>query len=191
MATVAIKVIRAARAVAKAMLEVLLALIIVFEEWGWKPLAALLAGLARLKSIAALEAAIQSLPPYPSLLVFLLPSALVFPLKLVSLWLIASGHLVVAGLMFAGAKVVGTALLARIFQLTQPRLMQLAWFARLYGTFMPWKEALVARVKATPVWQAAAAAAARVKKGARAAWEAVKPQAVAVLARLRAFVVRR
>lgn len=34
------------------------------------------------------------------------------------------------------AKLVGTALAARLFQLTHPALMQLHWFARLYA---PWK----------------------------------------------------
>jgi hypothetical protein len=187
----ALRVIRVARAVAKTTLEVLLALVIVFEEWGWKPLAALLAQLARLKSIAALEAAVQALPPYPALLVFLLPSALVFPLKLLSLWLIATGHLVLAGLLFVAAKVVGTALLARIFQLTQPKLMQLVWFARVYGIFIPWKDALVARVKGTPVWQAAATATARAKQTVKLAWSRVKPLAQTALERLRGILRRR
>lgn len=188
MAFAALRAIRATRAVVRTALEVLLAVVIVFEEWGWKPLAAALAQLARLKSIAALEAAVQALPPYPSLLVFALPSALLFPLKLASLWLIATGHLVLATLLFVGAKVVGTALLARIFQLTQPKLMQLAWFARLYGIVIPWKDALVARVKATPVWQAASALKARFKVAAKAVWARLKPQAMAALARMRAWL---
>ncbi len=186
----ALKVIRAARAVVRTALEVLLAAIIVFEEWGWRPLAALLGRLARLKSIAALETAVQALPPYPTLLVFALPSLLLLPLKLASLWLIASGHLVWATLLFVGAKVVGTALLARIFQLTQPKLMQLTWFARLYGIVIPWKDALLVRVKATPVWQASSRLKATAKRAAKAVWARLKPQAIAVLARVRAMLGR-
>lgn len=187
----ALKVVRATRAVVRVVLEVLLALVIMFEEWGWKPLAALLAQLARLQPVAALEARIMALPPYPSLLVFALPSLLLFPLKLVSLWLIATGHLVLASLLFIAAKVVGTALLARIFQLTQPRLMQLAWFARLYDVVIPWKDALVHRVKETPAWQAMAGLKARLKALAKAQWVRLRPAVVAAVARMKGWLVRR
>ena len=147
--------IRATRSVAWRTAEVVLALIIIFEEWGWKPLAALLASLARLKPIAALEAGVARLSPYPALAVFALPPVLLFPLKLLALWLIANGQFATAAAVFVGAKIVGTAFVARIFQLTQPALMQLGWFARAYGIVMPWKHALIERVKVSAVWQAA------------------------------------
>lgn len=156
-AHLAIGAIRATRFVLWRIAEVVLALIIIFEEWGWKPLSAFLAQLARLRPVAALEAGIARLPPYPALAVFALPTVLLFPLKLVALWLIANGQVVSATALFIGAKIAGTAFLARIFQLTQPALMQLAWFARLYGIVMPWKYALVERVKASAVWLAAKA----------------------------------
>lgn len=180
----ALRLVRFSRALIRGALSFVLALVIAFEEWGWRPLAAMAARLARFRSIAALEAFVQALPPYPSLLVFVLPSVLLFPLKLVALWLIATGHVILAGLVFTGAKVVGTALLARIFQLTQPKLMQLAWFAALYGRVVPWKDALVARAKATPVWQAARAMKARVKARAEPIWQALKPRVTALAARL-------
>jgi hypothetical protein len=46
---------------------------------------------------------------------------------------------------------------ARLFTLTQPALMQMPWFARLYGRWKPWKDALIARVKGSPMWRASAA----------------------------------
>ena len=55
------------------------------------------------------------------------------------------------------AKVAGTAIVARLFSLTQPALMRLAWFARLYGHWKPWKDALIARVKDSPIWRSTAA----------------------------------
>lgn len=186
----ALRVVRAFRALVRTALEILLALIIIFEEWGWRPLAALLARLARLKPVAALEAGIASLPPYPSLLVFALPSALLFPLKLLSLWLIAEGRLVLASLLFAGAKIAGTALLARIYQLTEPRLMQLSWFSRLHGIVIPWKDALVARVKATPMWIVAAALKARAKSALKSLLDPLKPAVAAMLQRLRGLLRR-
>jgi hypothetical protein len=179
----ALRAIRVTRALVRGLLSFLLAVVIAFEEWGWKPLAALLGQLARFRSIAALENLVRALPPYPALLVFALPSLLVLPLKLVSLWLIATGHVVLAALLFIGAKVVGTALLARIFQLTQPQLMRLGWFASLYNTVVPWKDALVARAKATAVWQAASALKARIKSALKPSWDALKPRIAELAAR--------
>jgi hypothetical protein len=136
-------------------LEFLLALVIVFEEWGWRPLADLLGRLARWRPWAAVESLIMRLPPYAALVVFVLPSTLLLPLKLLAVVLIAKGQIILAGILFALAKVVATALVARLFMLTQPALMQIGWFAWGYETLMPWKDALVARVHASWAWRMA------------------------------------
>ena len=183
-ARIAIRLIRLARRAAWQALEVLLALIIVFEEWGWQPLSALLARLAQFQLVARLESWVQRLTPWPSLAVFLVPSVLFLPLKLASLWLIGNGQLIAATLLFAFAKVAGTALYARIFQLTQPALMQLGWFARAYNWFIPWKDRLVAHAKSTAVWRAAVAW----KMRAKAVWERIKPAVRAAVGRVRAWV---
>jgi hypothetical protein len=184
-ARMAIGAIRAVRRALMLAVEILVAIVIVFEEWGWQPLAAGLARLARLSPLARLEAMVQALPPWPALAVFLVPSVLFLPLKLASLWLIGGGHLVAATALFAFAKVAGTALYARIFQLTQPALMRLAWFAALYNWFVPWKERIVAHAKATRVWQIGAGFAKAVKTRVRTLWrERLKPMAVALLGRL-------
>lgn len=172
------------------MLEAALALIIVFEEWGWRPLADLLGRLGRLKPFAALERFIAGLPPYAALVVFALPSLLLFPLKLLALWLIAKGQAIAAGTLFIGAKVVGTALVARIFQLTQPALMKLGWFARLYGIVMPWKEALVAWVRTTWAWRYGRIVKARMKTWGKKVWLAWKPRAMAIVAGVRGVLAR-
>jgi hypothetical protein len=41
----------------------------------------------------------------------------------------------------------------RLFLLTQPALMQIGWFSWAYDTIMPWKDALVERVRASTVWR--------------------------------------
>ncbi len=147
--------------------NLVLALVLLFEEWGWKPLAAVLAWFARFRLVARLEAVIAGLPPYPSLAVFALPSAIIFPVKIGALALMAGGHVVKAGLLLAAAKVVGTALVARIFMLTKPQLMRIAWFARAYDWFVPWKEALFARVRASFAWRYGRMLKSRVKQALR------------------------
>jgi hypothetical protein len=134
-------------------LQVLLALIIVFEEWGWRPLAEVLGRLARWRPWARLEYAIARLPPYVALIAFALPTLLLLPLKFLALFLIARGQLMLASGLFIAAKVVATALIARLFELTQPALMQIGWFASAHDTVMPWKEALTERVRSSWPWR--------------------------------------
>src|SRR5262245_49028293 len=134
---------RVARPVLRSGLQVLLALLILLEEWGWRPLSELLGRLARWRPWAQLEYGIARLPPYAALLVFALPSALLLPLKFLAVFLVARGQLVLAALLFAGAKVGATALVARLFMLTQPALMQIGWFACAYDRFMTWQAGVV------------------------------------------------
>src|SRR5574343_501955 len=90
----------------------LLALLILFEEWGWEPLQRALARLGRLPLLRQLEAAITRLPP------------------LLALGLIAHGKRLLGVAVIVAAKLVGTAVVARLFTLTRPALMRMAWFAR-------------------------------------------------------------
>ena len=166
-----------ARPVLRTALEILLALIIVFEEWGWRPLADLLGRLARWRPWAAVEAAIIRLPPYAALVVFALPTLLLLPLKLLALLLIGNGQVILAGLLFVAAKVVATALIARLFMLTQPALMQIGWFAWSYDTVMPWKEALTARVRASWAWRVGRVVKERAKRAVAAAGAALAADA--------------
>jgi hypothetical protein len=130
-----------------------LALLILFEEWGWEPLQRALAWVGRLPGLRWLEERIRALPPYAALALFLLPTALLLPVKLLALWLIGQGKVWGGTLVIVGAKVLGTAIVARLFALTQPALMQLAWFARLFTRWVSWKEALLVQVRASWPWR--------------------------------------
>lgn len=137
----------------KALFGWLLALLIVFEEWGWEPLQRALVWVGRLPGLRWLEARIRALPPYAALALFLLPTAMLLPVKLLALWLIGQGQVLSGTVVILLAKLVGTALVARLFSLTQPALMQLAWFARLYTRWVNWKRALLAQVRASWPWR--------------------------------------
>ena len=133
--------------------EALLALLILFEEWGWEPLKRAMAWVARLPPLAWLERRIAALPPYAALTVFILPTLLLLPVKLAALWLIGAGHAVLGLAVIVLAKLIGTALLARLFQLTQPALMQLAWFAHGFGRWTVWKAGVLTQVRASWAWR--------------------------------------
>lgn len=131
----------------------LLALLILFEEWGWEPLQRVLAWIGRWPGLHWIERRIRALPPYGALAIFLLPTLLLIPVKLLALWLIAQGKVLSGTLFILAAKLVGTAIVARLFALTQPALMQLPWFARLYTRWTRWKDALLAQVRASWPWR--------------------------------------
>jgi hypothetical protein len=166
-----------------AALQILAALIVLFEEWGWKPLSEALAWLARFRIVARLESFISRLPPHAALFVFALPTAILFPLKLLALWLLANEQFAAATGLFIGAKIASTALVARLFMLTRPALMQIAWFARAYNWFMPWKERLFAEIRASWVWRYGRMVKTRVRLELKQAWAKVKPRAQALTAR--------
>jgi hypothetical protein len=131
----------------------LLAILVLFEQWGWEPLAALLRRIGHLAPIAALERIISRLPPYAALLAFGLPTAFLLPLKLLALYLIAHGHAVVATALFIGAKVVGTAVVARLYQLTSPQLMQIGWFKRGHDFAAPRLHQLHEDIRRSWAWR--------------------------------------
>lgn len=134
-------------------LRLLLALLILFEEWGWDPLQRAMARIARLPLLRRLDAAIARLPPLAALVVFVVPGLLLLPVKIAALWLIGHGqHLLGLGVIVA-AKVVGTAVVARLYALTQPALMRLPWFAALHGRWTTWKQGLLAWVRGSAPWQ--------------------------------------
>jgi hypothetical protein len=88
--------------------------------------------------------------------------------------------------LFVFAKIAGTALVAYIFNLTQPALMQLAWFRWTYETIMPWKHALTDWVRASWVWRYGRVVKARALSTARRMFHRLRPLLAAWSVRLRA-----
>ena len=136
-------------------LLLLLALVFLFEAWLWehlRPLVAWVVDLVRWDRLKTrLAAAIDRLPPYPTLLVFLVPILLLFPLKLLGLWMLAHGSWLGAMAVLALAKVVSMGVTAFIFDLTRPKLLQLRWFRWFYEHMLVWlakAHALIDPIKA-------------------------------------------
>jgi hypothetical protein len=122
---------------------VLLALVFLLEAWLWdhlEPVAAWLVArfpLQRLK--AKLRDWVDHLPAPATLIVFALPGALLLPFKLLGLWLLARDQWISAIGLFILAKLVGLGFSAFVFDLTRPKLLQMAWFRALYETVMAWR----------------------------------------------------
>jgi len=144
-------------------LKWLLALLILFEEWGWEPLQRAVAAIGRWPGFRWIEGWVRGLPPYAALALFALPALALLPIKLAALWAIRQGHALLGLTVIIIAKLVGTAIVARLFTLTHDALMRLAWFARLYARWSAWKAELLAWVHASAAWRAAQSLSASVR----------------------------
>ncbi|MBC7682362.1 MAG: hypothetical protein H7172_08520 [Ferruginibacter sp.] len=151
----------------KVLFHTTIALVLIFGEWGWDPLKRTMNRLARLPVWSQLEALIQRLPPYAALLVLCVPMVILLPVKLLAVYWLARGHTVLGLLVVLAAKVVGTAVAARLFQLTQPALMQLTWFRRWYPRWLVWKDGVIAQVKSARPWRMGRAITRRARRTAR------------------------
>lgn len=168
-----------------AALNVLAALLLIFEEWGWRPLSNLLGQLARFPLWARAELWVAGLPPYGALVALAIPSAILFPTKLVGVYLLAIGQVAAATVLLLAAKLASTALIARIFLLTKPALMQIEWFANVYNTFVPWQEAMFAWLRSSWIWRYGRVIKRRVRNFARRSWALWRPRLLAAWAILR------
>ena len=147
------------------------AILILLEDWLWDDLARLAAVIGRLPVFHQIETLIANLPPYAALFCFAVPSLLLIPVKLVALYFISHGHALSGLLTVVGAKVAGTALVARLFTLTRPRLLRINWFAWVYERFVAFKARIYAVIHSTAVYRAAHRQMVRARL-AFAAWKA-------------------
>ena len=109
-----------------------IALFLVFEEWLWDKLKHQLRRLSMLPPVAALETWLRSLGSYASLLVLCVPAIILLPCKIAALWALSHHHHFIGLLVLIGAKLLGTAIAAYLFDLVRASARRLAWFDRLY-----------------------------------------------------------
>ena len=138
----------------RAVLLALAALVLLIEEWGWRPLSRWLARWAHWPPLARLEARLRKLSPYAALALFAVPMLTLFPLKLLALWLIHQGHAALGIGVIVLAKVVGTALAGRLFVLTEPQLRYFSWFNSSLNWWLTTKARLRQLLKNSRVWRA-------------------------------------
>ena len=158
----------------KALLLAPVVLILLFEEWGWDPLARAFGKLGRLPFWGKAEEWIGRLPPWAALLAFVVPAVALVPIKLLALYLLGQGHVVTGVTLVIAAKISGTALAARLFQLTQPALMKLRWFARIYVPWKTWKDRVTGQVRNSKIWLQLKAVRLQLQAGAVRLWQQFK-----------------
>lgn len=121
-------------------LWVLLAVLFLIEAWLWDHLQPLVARLVALIPLEGLKRAIArlvaSLPPWAVLFVFAIPLIAMLPLKFLEVYFLAKRDWLAAALVIVFVKLVGLGITAFIFDVTRDKLMQMAWFRRLYAWVM-------------------------------------------------------
>ena len=115
---------------------VLLAIIFLIEAWLWDHLEPIVAAVVAALPLRAfktwLAERVDSLSPAMTLIVFIVPVIPLFPLKLVGFWLLAHEYWMSAILTIIFAKFLGVGVAAFVFDVTRPKLLEMAWFEKLY-----------------------------------------------------------
>ena len=121
-------------------LWILLALLFLLEAWLWDHLQPLVARLVALIPLARLKSAIArlvaGLPPWAVLFVFAVPLIAMLPLKFLEVYFLAKRDWLGAAAVILFVKLAGVGITAFIFDVTRDKLMQMAWFRRVYAWFV-------------------------------------------------------
>ena len=99
----------------------------------------------------SVRAWIVSLPPYPTLALFMVPLIVLEPVKPVAAYLAGTGHMAPGLAVLVLGEMLKLVLVERLFALSRDKLMSIAAFAWAYGKYrqaMDWLQSLEA-------WQAA------------------------------------
>jgi hypothetical protein len=145
----------------------LAALLLMLEEWLWDATQALLARIPDWPFLARLQRRVERLSPYAALLVFVAPTLLLLPVKILALLSITHGHPTLGLAIILGAKVLGTALVARIYALTRRSLLSLAWFRQTHDRLLAFKDRMIAQLHASAGWRQVQRILAAVRRGMR------------------------
>ena len=130
---------------------VLLAVIFLIEAWLWDHLEPIVERIVALIPLRAfkqwLSERVDTLSPAMTLIVFAVPVLPLFPLKLVGLWLLANQYWLTACVVIILGKLVGVGVTAFIFDVTRKKLLQMAWFRKLYEFIMAMRAKAAALVQ--------------------------------------------
>ncbi len=121
-------------------LWVFLALLFLLEAWLWDHLEPLVARIVSLVPWGRVKIwlgqLIRDLPPWATLIVFVIPLIVLLPLKFLEVYFLAKRQWLAVGLVLILAKLLGLGVTAFIFDVTRDKLLQMAWFRRMFDWFM-------------------------------------------------------
>jgi hypothetical protein len=131
----------------------LVGIVVLLEEAFWRAGIWIGGWIARLPLARLFERLILALPPWAAMCAFILPGLLLIPVKVLALFAIANGHAATGVTTFIVAKLAGAALVARIYTLSLPKLLTVAWFARMHVPVIAFKNLHLDRMRASHLWR--------------------------------------
>lgn len=126
------------------------ALYFVFDAVFYAIIKPIVRSISRLKIFQSIASWIETLGPYQTLVLLLVPLILLEPTKPLSAYLIGTKHFRVGILVLIGGEVLKLAIVERIFHIGRNKLMTISAFAWSYNFIVSWLNWL----ENLPPWQA-------------------------------------
>jgi hypothetical protein len=131
------------------------AVVLLFEEWFWEKSTAVAARLGRLPLLSDIEAWIRGRERSSALALFVVPVVVIYPFKALALYAMARGYVTGGVTAFILAKLVATAVFARLYQLTEHAIIQFHWVRRTRAAFLRGRAFVHAWLNAQPAYRRA------------------------------------
>jgi hypothetical protein len=128
--------------------------------------------IAFLALVQKLERWVAQRSPWQAAALMLTPAAALVPVKILGLWLLTSGHSLAGIGVILVAKIIGTAIVARIYRLCQTALLSLPWFAACHSLALR----ISAWVRTTDAWQSAMRWKSALRQQAHDFWTRLKQE---------------
>ena len=134
-------------------LIVVASLLMWIEDTLWHWLKKLTGWISLIPLVHKFEVVIAGLPPYAMMAVFLMPMTLLFPIKVLAVYWMTRGYWMASLTAIATAKIVGTAIVARMYVVCHDKLMTIVWFHRLHDWLIATRDQLFGYVRALPIYR--------------------------------------
>lgn len=144
------------------------------EESLWEWFKWLMAKITIFAWVRKIESLIRQLPPYATVVVFFLPLVVLIPFKLLAVYWLTKGHWVASIGAILAAKLVGTAIEARMFVVCKPKLLTIPWFRRLHDGLVSIHHRLQAALHSLAIYQVIRAQLIRLKVATRTALDRLR-----------------
>jgi hypothetical protein len=128
---------------------------LLFEEWLWGKSNAVAARLGKLPLLANVELWIRQLDRWAALALFVGPIVVIYPFKGLALYAMAHGYMIGGVTAFIVAKLVATALFARLYQLTEHAIIKFRGVRRTRAAFLRGRAFVHAWLDALPQYRRA------------------------------------
>lgn len=123
------------------------------EEFLWDMFVAFWNWVGSLGIMRDAEMYLRTLSPLAAGVALVAPAALIFPVKVLAVYAMASGHFGLGLVVLVSAKIIGTALVARIYTVCEPQLMTMPWFVLIKRLVLDAKNWAHRKLEAWPLYR--------------------------------------